>query len=71
MCFKYKYTKTNCFCLMEKSMDRINKEMTDCKKTFAISKTDNNSVYKKFLLSPQDTDSPREKIGKNMNRQLK
>lgn len=52
-------------------MDRINKEMTDCKKTFAISKTDNNSVYKKFLLSPQDTDSPREKIGKNMNRQLK
>lgn len=30
---------------MEKSMDRINKEITDCKKTFAISKTDNISIY--------------------------
>lgn len=34
---------------MEKSMDRINREMTDCKKTFAISKTDNMPIYKKFL----------------------
>ena len=34
---------------MEKNMDSVNREMTDCKKIFAISKMDNVQIYKKFL----------------------
>lgn len=44
--FDYNYIKINYFCLIEKSMDRVNRVMTNYKK---ISKTDDVKIYKEFI----------------------